>query len=540
MDWLWLISVGESDVQFPVWEKDENNEWTRLRRFRLGRAGIRAVHEALLALLRAGQIRFEAGLPKAIGGGPAPDLQLEFDQEGETFRAAYRQPDYRISREADTLPNERESKLTLYCPKVEPLLPLASAAFASNRVTVVVLNTRRAERFSEAALEPVASGPLVSKCLGERLGLRWVDDGGQLPGGLAPGTSTWFDFLTGEEAMEDSTVQRGVVDRLRTVIRAWGARAPGGRQIAITISGGMGPLKPIIERVPATSVGQRRILLLDSPEHGRPTSIALSYDTQVVEREMLRFHCAEALRNGDYAGAYGLASRASNQRWSKKTRSRLGPLLDFPGPLPEVNGSLLPPFALTACQVEARLCMGDIAGALVRFGTLLDSSVWELIGGDARIRGLGLRPDRGDEALVGQLRDDHALLSRGLLAKNREEQGRYRVKDLIWGWPDWLLDRDGGQIEAARALVAFRGCFAGSPRRFRNLLVHGATEFLDLGQVERAMKDTGLIDGLGQPFGSNCLSSPAVADLLSGLGAPDLKAAVGGHLQDILALAIEG
>lgn len=49
MSWLWLISVGVSDVQFPVWSKDEYGRWSRLHRFETGRAGVRAVHEGSLA-----------------------------------------------------------------------------------------------------------------------------------------------------------------------------------------------------------------------------------------------------------------------------------------------------------------------------------------------------------------------------------------------------------------------------------------------------------------------------------------------------------
>jgi hypothetical protein len=205
-----------------------------------------------------------------------------------------------------------------------------------------------------------------------------------------------------------------------------------------------------------------------------------------------------------------------------------------------VDGRPLQPFALTACQIEVRLCMGDVAGALVRFGTLLDSSVWALIGTDDRIRRLGLRADRGEDALVGHLSEDLPLLIQRLLEKDPNEPDRYRVKNLNWGWPDWLLGRDGGQQDAAMALVALRDCFGGQPRRFRNLLVHGSDQLVDLAQVERAMRSAGLIDAVGQPFGTNCLSTPKVAGLLSRLGAPDLKAAVGGHLQDVLRLVVDG
>jgi hypothetical protein len=540
MAWLWMISVGVTDVQFPVWSKDESGMWTVLRRFETGRAGIRAVHEGLLALLRNGQIRFEGGLPKPIHRDVARDLRLEFVQEGADFLMTIRHADYRISDQADTIPNTHEAQLPLYCPKVEALLPIARETFADGPVTVLVLNTRRADDFSEAPLEPIAAGPLVAKCLAERLGLRWVDGGGQVPNDLASGTSTWIDILTDNEPMEDVDVQKSVVARLCAALRAWDPDCPATNGVAVTTSGGMPVFKPLIERVPAICFGQDRVTLLDQPERGTAQAVALSYDNRVTEREVLRFHCAEALRHGDYAGAYGLASRAASQPWAKEVRNGLGALLEFPGAPLQPNGRNLEPIALTACQIEVRLCLGDVIGALIRLGTFVESSIWKLIAQDSRIHSLGLKVDRNNECLVGNLKPDHHLFKDKMLEQNAKGKHHHRVLGLTWLWLKWLEKPITDQAKVAKVLKDFHKRYEKKPKILRNRLVHGINVPIDPQDVRQCMMDGGLIEGVGHPFGQNFLSVTDVNRLLTGLGEVDLTAAVGGHLKAVLNRVIEG
>jgi len=540
VSWLWLISVGVTDVQFPVWSQDEYGQWTVLRRFETGRAGVRAMHEGLLVLLHNGDIRFDDKLPRSIDRNVARDLRLEFVQDDDAFLAAIRHPGYRISDQADTIPNAAESQLPLYCPKVEALLPIARQTFGQEPVSVLVLNTRRAESFSEAASEPVASGPLVAWSLAERLGLEWGDGQGQVPERLAPCTSTWIDILTGDEAMEDPEAQANVVRRINDAMRAWIGVTGADQRVAVTAGGGMPPLKPLIERVPATRVGQRNVWLLDQPERGPATAVVLSYDSRVTESEALRFHCAEALRTGDYAGAYGLASRIANRSWAAKVCALLGPLLDLPGAPLRVADRRLEPFALSACRIETRLCMNDVAGALVRFGTFIDSLVWALIKGDARIRDLRLTCDRDDECLEGVVPNDNNLFAQKLLERDSKGRNRHGVTGLAWRWPPWLAQRAGGQLYAAQALDRLRLAYSGEPRTFRNLLVHGTDTPVDLGRVQTCLVGSGLIDAVARPFGQNFLPAARVSALLTGLGASDLSTAIGKQLSDVLATVIEG
>lgn len=544
MAWLWMISVGVSDVQFPVWRQDEYGGWSIRRRFEPGRGGVRAMHKGLLTLLANGQIRFDSDLPEAVDRGELRDLRLEFLQEGTDFVAAVRHRDtpVRISAMADTIPNPQETQLPLYCPKVEELLPLTEGLFGDERPAVIVLNTRRAETFSEAPSEPIAAGPLVARYLAERLDLDWVDGQGRVPDLIRPGSSTWVDILLGDEAMEESAAQADLVGRLSATLKAWARGIEGDRFIAVTTSGGMPALKPLIERTPATFVGQGNIRLLDKPERraAAPEIWRLSYDERVPEREVLRFHCAEALRRGDYAGAYGLAACASGQPWAKSVRDFLGTLLELPGAPLMLDGQPLRSFKLHACQIEVRLCTGDAIGALIRYGTFIESILWALIAADARIRELGLQVDRDKECLVGSLRHGHRLVREGLLDRDARGKGYHRVLDLTWKWPNWLSEPRGGQTEAALASKQLLQSYNSDPREIRNRNVHGTEAFVDPENVSSAMRDAGLIAAVREPFGENFFAVPAVAKLMKGARARQVSPAINQQLQELLNQVIEG
>jgi hypothetical protein len=276
MAWLWLVSVGVSDVQFPAWKQDEYGQWSKLCRFEMGRGGCRAAHERLLTLMAKDRIVFPEGpLPQALWREEARDLRFELevvDEDTGEFIAALRPVDQRhqagywVSSHGDVIPNQYEARLPLYCPKVAELLSLTEPTFGQGPLSLVVLNTRRDQPLPDGRDEPIASGPLVAKFLAERLNLVWRDGGGVIPDALEPGVATWVDILTGNEAMEDPVAQARVVRRITDLIKAW--QPAGERRIAVTTAGGMPPLKPIIERVPATCLGQAAVRLLDRPERG--------------------------------------------------------------------------------------------------------------------------------------------------------------------------------------------------------------------------------------------------------------------------------
>lgn len=558
MRWLWLISVGVTDVQFPVWTKDEYGCWTGLYRFESGRTGIRTVHEGLLTLLDKGSLRYDSELPRQLGREEMRDLRLDFMVDPDTgdFAAAVRcgkQPDaYRIAKQANEIPNAQDAFLPLYCPKIEPLIEKARDIFAGHSVSVLVLNTRRADDFGrEASDEPIAAGPLVSAYLAERLALSWQDNAGRIPDALGRDLSTWLDILIDHEAMEDPEAQGRVVDRVNAALRAWNGGVSDERGVLVTTSGGMPLLKPLIERVPAIHFGQQYVHLLDQPERGaNAAATALNYGDRVAERETLRFHCVEALRLGDFAGAYGLARRAKGRRWSSVVCNGLGPLLDLPGKPLQLKGIPVEPFVLYACQVETRLCMGDVVGTLMRLGPVIESATWALIAGDARIRELGLRLDRENECLEGAVPLDHPLFDTKLLDCDAKGRERHAVIGLTWRWPGWLKVAAGMQSQAAGALDKLRLAYGGnqrrnepaerSPRDFRNLLAHGSDRSLHLGDIKQCLQQSALIQGVGLPFGRNFLATEAVAILLDQLGAADLKTTMRDYLANILHQVIEG
>ena len=544
MAWLWLVSVGVSDVQFPAWKLDEYGQWSELRRFEIGRGGCRAVHEDLLALLQQDLIAFPEGLPAALSREEARDLRLVLDEDQGTFLVSLKGPHslgthYQISSDGNEIPNPREPRLPLFCPKAGELLGVARDTFGADPVTLVVLNTRRNPSLPDGRDEPIASGPLVTKFLAERLGLDWVDGRGAIPDAITAGVATWVDILTGDEAMEDPDAQGKVVRRITNLIKCW--MTGGERKIAVTTSGGMPPLKPIIERVPATCLGQEAIRLLDRPERGPAKVTALNYSERVAEREILRFHCVEALRQGDYASAYGLARRALGQPWATAIRDGLGWLLEMPGRPLDHTELPLDAYAICACQIETRLCMGDVAGALVRIGTFIDSTIWALIARDARIIELGLTPIREDGCLQGQgLQSDHPLVTTRLLERNSKGPNRHGIVGLTWRWPGWLADRAGGQSTGGQAINNLRLAYdSGNVRNFRNLLVHGAEESVDLNVVRRSMQDAGMIAAVRHKFGENFLSAVKPTSVLSALGSPDLNVLIDAKLQELLDRVIE-
>jgi hypothetical protein len=377
MAWLWLISVGMTDVQFPVCQRDVLEQQNVLFRFEAGRAGLRAVHEGLLELLRRNAIDFPDQLPDPLSSDDSRNLRLEFiHDEGAliaSVRAAEGDPDkFRISAESSRIPNGVVRSLPLYCPKVHELIDAAKQSFGADPVTVVVLNTCRDASTHAGKDEPVGSGPIVARYLAQRLHLGKVNSDGRIPSSLARGVSTWVNVLIGKETAEDRNDQERIVRRINQLVLAWKPKA--NDKILVTNSGGIPPLKPIFERVAACGVGQNATRVLDAPDRrgGPPASVAvLNFNDRVAEREALRFHCLEALRAKDLAGAYGVARRTQTAPWSEMLLRLLGTLLELPndGGLSELQNSGL---ALTACQIEARIYMDDAFGACLLLKRFFD------------------------------------------------------------------------------------------------------------------------------------------------------------------------
>jgi hypothetical protein len=505
-----------------------------------------------LGLLQHGRIQFPADLPKALPREEARDLKLDFIAADGEFIAAVKhkdlQSDYRISASSDIIPNDYERILPVYCPKLEPLIGVARDTFGGEAVTVLVLNTRRDPSSPESPDEPIASGPLTAKFLAERLSVSWTGRGGPVPIALEQNTSTWMDLLIGNEEVESPATQQEVAQRLSGAIRAWGGGSDRDLKIAVTTTGGLPPLKPIIERIPATCLGQTKVKLLEQPERGPPAATPINYESRVAEQETLRFYCAEALRSGDFIGAYGIASRY-RVPWAQAVRNRLGPLLQLPyqGSSILPQGKKLMPHELYACQVETRLCGRDAAGATVQLHVFIESAIWDLFDDNVELIRLGLRPDRANESLRG-------VLSVGgmqeLLRTDTRDPGRHTVYGIVSNdsWAKWLADTSHAECNdscsqyctAARSVQSICEMYNARPpggislRGFRNRLVHGGGAGVDLSNLTAVLGRSGLTNGYGAAFGQNFLAAAAVRKFLAIRADPDLGNLVRQQLASLL------
>lgn len=551
MPWLWLISVGVSDIQFPLYKKDQYGQWSEPLRFEKGREGIRSVHDGLLTLLKHKQIVFPSEndkLPKPISRIEARDIKLEFELIEERFLVTIAHEQYQISNCADTIPNDQEQQLLLYCPKIDPLLNHAQKLFGEEPVTAVVLNTNRNAALRDGPDEPIASGPLVAKFLAERLKLKWIDNQGNVPDVLEQKSSTWIDILVENEKLEDVTTQNQVVKRLTSTINAWKSNYETDLKVVVTTSGGMPPLKSTIERVPATCFGQQAIMLLEQPERKEPAVITpLDYNARVSEQEALRFHCAEALRACDYVSAYGLARRYPDLPWSGSVKNLLGPLLELSQDEIQIcKEPYLKSLTMTACQIEVGLAMGDSIGAMRRLGVFLESAVWVLIMRNERLKEhyqAKLNRDKGNFEIYS-LSDNDEMISKKLLESKGDN--RYKIQNLTSCWPDWLIRHAGEQQETARTLRNLCKSYEKEDdqpyklRDLRNRLAHGSESQLKIDDVDECLIASNFIKGKSMPYGKNFLAAKDVKNLLIGIGVYEQTKAIGDQLNKLLDAVIKG
>lgn len=547
--------MGVTDIQFPVWKQNDYGEWIENFRFESGRKECRKLHEKLLRLIEREQIIFPDELPGNLSlPGLNPRLEFEFIAENEflaTVSLNRGKTDdtsghtYRISAFDDTIPNDAEAKLPVYCAKLHELLDVARRSFGDQPVAVVVLGTKRDERANESENEPIASAPLVARFLADRLNLEFQNNQGEIPEVLSPGTSTWVDILRGQERAEDSDAQRSVVNRLSRVIRLWNSGiSPDTGKIFVTTSGGIPPLKPLLERIPATCLGQQSVDLLDKSAKSAPTKIVqLNYTDRVIEQETIRFHCAEALRELDYVAAYGLASRYRKELWSQAVVQLLGSLLEL-GDLPlEVNSKRIDDrLVLAACQIEISLCMGDSINALQRLGVLIETGIWKLIETDQRILAAGLTVDRGEGFLQG---DNIQTIPERL--RRTYTDNTYKVENLTISWPIWLKNNAGGQLRKATALKNLVDCYNRRERQglsirdCRNHLVHGdKAKPLDINDLDNTFKSCGLMKAKREPFGGNFLSCDVVSKFIRSLNLNEQISLVSGMLACLTEIVIWG
>lgn len=531
---LWLLSVGTTDVQFPAWCQDETGAWAELMRVEVGRhPGLRALHEGLLSLAATeGRVLLSNDLPPPVREAKRLGVVVEsVEVAGEqVFAARLEQAGagaaarpMRISATGDEVPNAHDAQLVLYFPKVRDMVEVIRREQAGAQLSVVVLNTNRSLA-GETQREPFAAGPLTARFVAQQLGLSLADGGPGLPLGLNDGTATWFDILQGGERAETPETEAAVLERLNGLIDAF---APGAEDcIVVSASGGLPQLKAVIERIPATRIGAARVRLLENPEGAREPQLRPLVE-KWTEREALRFQCAEALREGDLAAAYGLARRRSGLKWAKKVLARVGPLLELPSnPLPGYPAGC----ALRAARVEAALAMGDVPAAIRYLGVFLEAAVWEILERSTAVTN-ALSVDASSEQLT--LHPGRAL-PHGLdwlLDPDNNAPGVFKLRTgpMFTQLPTWVADRENGNQGlqgAATALAALGNEYsrrqpAGSDsiRAVRNRLSHGAGPIADVAAATSRLMGFGV--AVGQPLGQNLLQVPQVRTLLAHFDAAD-------------------
>ena len=571
MRWLWLVSVGASDIQFPAWCQDDTGAWSLLRRVEIGRQGnLRQVHEALLWLAsEPDRVRLCSDdlAPVRLARGPSIEVESA-EVDGQTMhsvrlRAGTEHDDVRpirISASGEELPNAFDAALALYFPKVAPMARAMADVRGSAALTVIVLNTCRTSG-DDAAREPVAAGPLVARFLAQELKLVCLDGGTAVPHPLPGGSCTWLDILQGSERLEDASVEDALRIRLNAAIDAF---APGpDDRVVISTSGGMPPLKPLLERVPATRVGSAAVSVLDNPEgsRGRPLSLQPLAE-RWLDRETLRFHCAQALRDGDYPSAYGLARRRQGSRWADKVVACLGPLLELPSASAGARSLAgLEPYELRAARVDAALAMRDVPAAIRGLGVFLESALWDVLRRSDALADAGLQIDPERELLY--LAPDRMLDSdlEGLLDPLRDDPGslRPRAPTMFTRLPDWLAqhERQSDLKAAARALESLGTAYGrrtgsrdaqgraidDSLRGVRNRLSHGAGPPVDLAAAQNNFLHRGLAAAIGSELGRNFLCQADAKKLLDRLGppnAPDLASRLRDELKRTLEAVTRG
>jgi hypothetical protein len=560
--WLWLVSVGATDIQFPAWQQDETGAWTHLRRVDVGRSKeMRRLHEALIWLGSGGYLTLSADVPKTVEGKPPISVRIEQEEiDGEPMYAIALEPNAapvcRISPTGYELPNAHEGKLQLFFPKVTRLVSAINGARGADPITVVVLNTRRTEGRMEAK-EPVAAGPLVARFIAQQLAVELIDGGQKLTGMLPDNTCTWLDILQGQETLEDPAIEAALPSRLNAVLTATALKS--GDRVVISTAGGLPGLKAIIERIPAIYVGLAAISVLDDPENAgsqRPELRPLA--EKWADRETLRFHCAQALRDGDYASAYGVARRRLPAAWATAVVRGIGPLIELPtlANAAQVRPfDRFKPFELRAVRIEAALVMGDALQAIRQLHTFIESVTWTILRRSQTLPRLGLTVSLDEEVIFcrGRPLPDglHELLSQEQLrVDNYSPSGGSIFRGSLAGW---LLEREADphlKISLC-ALIKTVDCYRSRSNRqvkdglndLRNAFSHGAGLTVDPTHAQKRMLGSGLAQSVGEAFGSNFLAVDHVRAVISGLrsaGAPNLEIDVRRALDEALGAVVRG
>lgn len=528
---IWLITAGFTDLQLPAWKVSDNGgDFTAVRiDIRPANGKLRELHEGIIQLLRNGQVYFPSNLPPPARNLEAK-IELEFLPPPRDFLASISTNDkiLGLAPGKDAISSAESDRFPILCPKITPLTKSKVIQdIEHGDLTVLVLQTNRDPELNRQ--EPVAVGPVLSKYIADSLGLAWLDSWGNVEADLPlAGKATWLDILKADENLETASVWESIRARLHAAFDAIDSGCNEGSQIIVSTGGGLPDLKGAIEKLCASRFGDHRLKLLTAPERGPQRVESMLLSRRPGELEALRFQCCEALRQGDYLGAYGLASRCRNIRsasaWADDVIWSLGPMLELDlSSGPRIGSTALLRWQVLAVQIEAALCRADEAAGLRALHRFLECCFWLFLSGSEKIRAAGVVVDPDRQLLLGDLR----VLNWGadLLGEMNTmvlENRPTRVQIIA----NWLAS--SGQPRDPDAADAFRALYekyrerpkynSFSLNEIRNMLSHSNSQGLSGTALRSQVLALIGRNGYSSQFGENFLSHSRVQTLLRGLG----------------------
>lgn len=403
---VWIVSVGSTDVQLPVYEKITDAygvvEWRLSCRAEIPEGGRRVIHESMERLARKGRVTYlkydeilastpvQGCTPRLIPrfrpreSERPPMVELAVDEDGESFVAEYAEGKefkdrFRLSPGRDQV----SEKFPVILPKIEPVLK--SPLLSDDAPTAVfVLNTRRTDN----EWEPVAAGPLVAQRVAQALELNWavvgtwpIEDGVEWDAHAIS-----IDTIRGREKFEVEKDQDLHRQRLIQLCRLIEARFPQER-IVVTNTGGAPRVKDLVWRAIQGYFGEKRVSLLSvSEQTDEVIEQQITRKPSWDERDKVRFEVARALRERRVMAAFGLAAMLANST-QEKSEDWVGQVIDTLGPLCTLSAApSLPrqasPFGnveLAAFRCEVALFEEDYPKAIIYMGALFEMLLGEFI-----------------------------------------------------------------------------------------------------------------------------------------------------------------
>ncbi len=536
---VWIISVGSTDLQLPLYERvaDEegHHEWRLTHLVRLPERETRTIHEGLEKLAKFGLIEFIApdrktGALSSRRGKDEPRLLLEVNEDGSGFAARYEssvppsETPSRLDSAADEISSGKGNKVPLALPKLEPILGFPNFV-EDPPETVLVLNTRR----TSDSREPVAAGPLVAKRMSLAFDLEWEVKGDPLHDLPRKGTATSVDFIRGTETFEADGDQEHCQQRLIALCR-WIDEESDGVKVWLSNSGGAPQIKDLVGRTIQTYFGEGRVTVLTVPERsGDIQEQPLAQSQGWGDRDRVRVACATALRQRQLIAAFGLASSlctvpsTRNEGWSVAVIQTLAPLCLLPNPpgIP-VQDCPLTGSKLVAYRCEAALAQKDIKGALLHLGSLFETLhgellqrhpllgrpgiTWEPSGRSFEIAG-GIQQRTALKREVMEANELFAGPARGRQSPLLEWTGRFtaRVRNTYSEMPEWLtwmersiFNRCGPVAHLTLAATTLRALYrryasVSKCRELRNQFVHHSPSQATLAEAQAILLDQALI-----------------------------------------------